>query len=76
MGLPVTCRSYLGNGDAGFTGEASEMPSLPTLPATLESLVVYASATDLDGEPVSIPCLLARNGFSVPTLKILYNTCR
>ena len=69
-GAPGDMQVYLGNGDAGFTGEASEMPSLPTLPATsLESLVVYASATDLDGEPVSFHISWARNGFSVPDLE-------
>ena len=69
-GAPGNMQVYLGNGDAGFTGEASEMPSLPTLPAnSLESLVVYASATDLDGEPVSFHVSWARNGFSVPDLE-------
>ena len=69
-GAPGDMQVYLGNGDAGFTGEASEMPSLPTLPAnSLESLVVYASATDLDGEPVSFHISWARNGFSVPDLE-------
>ena len=69
-GAPGNLQVYLGNGDAGFTGEASEMPSLPTLPAnSLESLVVYASATDLDGEPVSFHVSWARNGFSVPDLE-------
>ena len=69
-GAPGDMQVYLGNGDAGFTGESSEMPSLPTLPATsLESLVVYASATDLDGEPVSFHISWARNGFSVPDLE-------
>ena len=69
-GAPGDMQVYLGNGDAGFTGEASEMPSLPTLPAnSLESLVVYASATDLDGEPVSFHVSWARNGFSVPDLE-------
>ena len=69
-GAPGDMQVYLGNGDAGFTGELSEMPSLPTLPATsLESLVVYASATDLDGEPVSFHVSWARNGFSVPDLE-------
>ena len=69
-GAPGNMEVYLGNGDAGFTGEESEMPSLPTLPAnSLESLVVYASATDLDGEPVSFHVSWARNGFSVPDLE-------
>ncbi len=69
-GAPGDMQVYLGNGDAGFTGEAIEMPSLPTLPAnSLESLVVYASATDLDGEPVSFHVSWARNGFSVPDLE-------
>ena len=69
-GAPGDMQVYLGNGNTGFTGEASEMPSLPTIPAnSLESLVVYASATDLDGEPVSYHVSWARNGFSVPDLE-------
>tara|TARA_B100000085_G_scaffold6733_1_gene6166 strand:+ start:3894 stop:6143 length:2250 start_codon:yes stop_codon:yes gene_type:complete len=69
-GAPGNMLVYVGNGDTGFTGEASEMPSLPTIPAnSLESLVVYASATDLDGEPVSFHVSWARNGFSVPDLE-------
>ena len=69
-GAPGNMLVYVGNGDTGFTGEASEMPSLPTIPAnSLESLVVYASATDLDGEPVSYHVSWARNGFSVPDLE-------
>ena len=69
-GAPGNMLVYVGNGNTGFTGEASEMPSLPTIPAnSLESLVVYASATDLDGEPVSYHVSWARNGFSVPDLE-------
>ncbi len=69
-GAPGDMMVYLGNGDAGFTGDVSEMPPLPTFPATsLESLVVYASAADLDGEPVSFHISWARNGFSVPDLE-------
>ena len=60
----------LGNGESGFTGEASEMPSPPTLPAdALNTLVVHATATDLDGEPVSFDISWSRNGFSVPDLE-------
>ena len=69
-GAPGNMLVYVGNGNTGFTGEASEMPSLPTIPAnSLESLVVYASATDLDGEPVSYHVSWTRNGFSVPDLE-------
>ena len=69
-GAPGNMLVYVGNGNTGFTGEASEMPSLPTIPAnSLESLVVYASATDLDGEPVLYHVSWARNGFSVPDLE-------
>jgi hypothetical protein len=69
-GAPGNMLVYVGNGNTGFTGEASETPSLPTIPAnSLESLVVYASATDLDGEPVSYHVSWARNGFSVPDLE-------
>ena len=69
-GAPGNMLVYVGNGDTGFTGEASETPSLPTIPAnSLASLVVYASATDLDGEPVSFHVSWARNGFSVPDLE-------
>ena len=69
-GAPGNMLVYVGNGNTGFTGEASEMPSLPIIPAnSLESLVVYASATDLDGEPVSYHVSWARNGFSVPDLE-------
>jgi len=69
-GAPDNMLVYVGNGNTGFTGEASETPSLPTIPAnSLESLVVYASATDLDGEPVSYHVSWARNGFSVPDLE-------
>ena len=69
-GAPGNMLVYVGNGNTGFTGEASEMPSLPTIPAnSLESLVVYATATDLDGEPVSYHVSWARNGFSVPDLE-------
>ena len=69
-GAPGNMLVYVGNGNTGFTGEASEMPSHPTIPAnSLESLVVYASATDLDGEPVSYHVSWARNGFSVPDLE-------
>ena len=69
-GAPGNMLVYVGNGNTGFTGEASEIPSLPTIPAnSLESLVVYASATDLDGEPVSYHVSWARNGFSVPDLE-------
>ena len=69
-GAPGEMMVYLGNGDSGFTGDVSEMPPLPTLPAnSLESLVVYASAADLDGEPVSFHVSWARNGFSVPDLE-------
>ena len=69
-GAPGNMLVYVGNGNTGFTGEASEMPSLPTIPAnSLESLVVYASAIDLDGEPVSYHVSWARNGFSVPDLE-------
>jgi len=68
-GAPGNMQILLGNGESGFTGEASDMPSPPILPAnSLNSLVVYATATDLDGEPVSFDISWARNGFSVPDL--------
>ncbi len=69
-GAPGNMQVLLGNGNAGFTGNPSEMPSPPTTPAnSLESLVVHASATDLDGEPVSFQVTWARNGFTVPDLE-------
>ena len=69
-GAPGNMQVLLGNGNAGFTGNPSEMPSPPTTPAnSLESLVVHASATDLDGEPVSFQVTWARNGFTVPALE-------
>ena len=37
-GAPGNTLVYVGNGNTGFTGEASETPSLPTIPAnSLES---------------------------------------
>ena len=69
-GAPGNMQVLLGNGNAGFTGNPSEMPSPPTTPAnSLESLVVHASATDWDGEPVSFQVTWARNGFTVPDLE-------
>ena len=69
-GAPGNMQVLLGNGESGFTGEASEMPSPPTLPAdALNTLVVHATATDLDGEPVSFDISWSRNGFSVPDLE-------
>ncbi len=69
-GAPGNIQIILGNADSGFTGEPSEMPSPPKTPAeSLESLVVHASATDLDGEPVSFEVSWARNGFTVPDLE-------
>ena len=68
-GAPGNMQVVLGNGESGFTGEPSDMPSPPSTPAdSLVPLVVHASATDLDSEPVSFDISWTRNGFTVPEL--------
>ena len=59
----------LGNGESGF-GRSKRNALPPTVPAdALNTLVVHATATDLDGEPVSFDISWSRNGFSVPDLE-------
>ena len=66
-GAPEVPVIQLGAGVSGYIGEPSSFPELG-IANSLESLVVLASSTDPDDEPLFFDLTWSRNGYQVPDL--------
>jgi hypothetical protein len=57
----------LGTGSAGYLGAPMIFPEL-SAPNSLESMVIFASSSDVDNDPLFYDVKWSRNGFHVPDL--------